>query len=81
MRVIKERKCIKKQRHRVAGQKKQTKNKERIKMKGGQDERKERRDGTMNSGGQRRERRGACRDQGGRNKAQPGGSNEREGLK
>lgn len=52
-----------------------------IKMKGGQDERKERRDGMMNSGGQRQERRGACRDQGGRNKAQPGGSNEREGLK
>lgn len=61
--------------------KKKRKNREWIKMKGGQDERKERRDGMMNSGGQKRERRGACRDQGGRNKAQPGGSNEREGLK
>lgn len=49
-------------------------------MKGGQDERKERKDGVMKSGGQRGGRRGACRDQGRRSKAQPGGSNEREGL-
>lgn len=48
-------------------------------MKGGQDERKERKDGVMKSGGQRGGR-GACRDQGRRSKAQPGGSNEREGL-
>lgn len=46
-------------------------------MKGEQDERKERKDGMMNKGGQRGERQGACWDQGGRNKAQPGGSNER----
>lgn len=49
-------------------------------MKVGQDERRERRDGTMKSGGQGGGRRGACRDQGGGSKAQPGGSNEREGL-
>lgn len=50
-------------------------------MKGGRDERRGRKDGLMNDGGQRREREGACRDQGRGYKAQPGGSNEREELK